>query len=222
MKRLKPIERSKDCAYRERLNLLCIAAAVLNSGASTQFLALHRSPHVRLSQLIPSHLSLSQLFSALLTTLLSSSQPMLAHLMYSHRFSPLLTTSELFSALFTSSQLISALLGSLSDHLSPSLAQSLLDLGVKAFKKNEKDNEKRQKRETSTSKTHRCNFGAIIPMRFAASCRPSDYLRNSNAEQLWRSRSNAISKRQVAEGQNLLQNPDRGAKDESNTIWKFF
>ena len=60
---------------------------------------------------------------------------MSAHLMYSHRFSPLLTTSELFSALFTSSQLISALLGSLSDHLSPSLAQSLLDLGVKALKK---------------------------------------------------------------------------------------
>ena len=74
MKRLKPIERSKDCAYRERLNLLCIAAAVLNSGASTQFLALHRSTHVRLSQLIQSNLSLSQLFSALLTTLLSLSQ----------------------------------------------------------------------------------------------------------------------------------------------------
>ena len=55
-----------------------------------------------------------------------------------------------------------------------------------------------------------------------AAKRPSDYLRNSNAEQLWRSRSNAISKRQVAEGQNLLQNPDRGAKDESNTILKFF
>ena len=116
-------QHSSDSAfYATRLNSVLLSSPPL---FSSQVVSTHP---------IPSHLSLSQLFSdlsPLFSTLLSSSQLMSAHLMNSHIFSPLLTSSkllssELFSALLIFSQLLSALLSSLSDHLSCSLATNLL------------------------------------------------------------------------------------------------
>ena len=75
-------------------------------------LALHRSSHVRSSQLIPSHLisaCLSLLrFSRLFSALRSSCQ-LISHVLIS---SPSLTSSKLFSGFLTSSHLVSLLLTS--------------------------------------------------------------------------------------------------------------
>ena len=91
---------------------------------------------------------------------------MSAHLMSSHLFSPLLTSSKLFLHLLSPSRLISALRSSLSDNLTSSLAQNLLQNKISAPKQkkkvrfredfskgNVKENEKRQKRE-ETAKVH--------------------------------------------------------------------
>ena len=94
--------------------------------------ALHHSSHVRSSQRTPPHLSLYHPFSEFL----SSSQLFSAPCNSPHVFSSLLSSSHIFSALLTFSQMISALLSScqlssphlssLSDHLSSSLAQNML------------------------------------------------------------------------------------------------
>ena len=96
------------------------------------FLALHHDSPVRSSQLMPSHLSLSQLFSnfhsssPLPSALRSSCQLILCLLISSLLFSHLLSFSRIFSANLSSCHLLSALFSALSDHLGSSLAQDLL------------------------------------------------------------------------------------------------
>ena len=92
------------------------------------------SPELSSSLLISSRLiSAFHRFSQPVSTLLSSPQLLSTHLVPSHLFSPPLTSSEalptspqLISDLVSSSHLISALLSALSNHLTFSLAQNLL------------------------------------------------------------------------------------------------
>ena len=101
------------------------------------------SCHLSFSHLFSSHLSLSHLFrfSQLFSTLLSSRT---AHVGSSYVFSSLLssshicwallTSTQLISALVSSSHLISAFLSALSNHLTFSLAQNLLQKRISAPK----------------------------------------------------------------------------------------
>ena len=99
------------------------------------------SSHVTWAFLISSHLtSAFQLFTALLnssqlsTARVSSSYVFSSLLSSSHIFWALLTSIQLISALVSSSHLISALLSALSNHLTFSLAQNLLQKRISAPK----------------------------------------------------------------------------------------
>ena len=100
------------------------------------------SPELFSSLLISSRLISAFLrFSQLVSTLLSSPQLLSAHLVPSRLFSPPLTSSKLFSSpqlisdLVSSSHLISALLSALSNHITFSLAQNLLQKRTSTPKK---------------------------------------------------------------------------------------
>ena len=188
----KPFSADRNCShlFSCHLSLSPLLSAHLDSSlfsysqplhstklVSTQLLsALHRSSHVRSSQLIPSHLIAD--FSGFL----SSSQLMSAPLMSSHLFRPLLTSSKLLSALLTSSQLISALLSSPSDHLR--ISQKTCS----------KTGSRRQSHE-------KYNFIILKPfekqIQKENGKRQKEKVIENSPSQLWRNHSNAICKQQV-------------------------
>ena len=89
------------------------------------------SPELFSSQLIPAFLRFSQLFSKV-SAFRSSSYVFSSLLSSSHIFSAFLASPQLISALVSSSHLISALLSAVSNHVSSSLTQNLLQKRISA------------------------------------------------------------------------------------------
>ena len=177
---------------------------------------------------ISSHLSSSQIFSALLTTVLSSSHPMSANLISSHLFSALLTSSKLFSHLsadLSSSHLISAhsqIISVSGTKPAPkpdgSRRQSHKSLRSWRLKKKE-----RLQKNVELLAQQQCRATLTQPLQCklkAARCkRPWKYVCNSNAEQVWRSHSNAICGHQAAEAKRIML-ATANTCSKSGSLWR--